>query len=380
MAQRSTAFPSLVTEERRVRTMPRHNQSLTMAPYSSVSLVEQLEDRILCHEKTTAALVEHAFRIKDDIVSSLQKMQNKGGGDRLARLFLEEHIRNITAIVKQLNRDIEVSEVLQEQIRARDNISYGTNSALKTLEMRQLSGLGDLRGRVARCDASIARLSAEHKTTYEGLQHLNKEQQAAKLILETKIKDAEGQISQLLNRVDLSISEQSTKLKMSHRDSNHQLQLLDTKFKGTIEELSNEILSARNWLQQEQERIEKELLQKIDQLSLVVKENSGASERDMEKKLSQMSARLDKIEESQKKNMEVQRTKQEEEKVHGRISKLELQMNEDMKEMKAEVDAGFTAIYESIGSLRQVLEAKMKLDKDQLQKQIQQMQKPEAPM
>lgn len=41
---------------------------------------------------------------------------------------------------------------------------------------------------------------------------------------------------------------------------------------------------------------------------------------------------------------------------------------------------GFTAIYESIGSLRQVLEAKMKLDKDQLQKQIQQMQKPEAPM
>ncbi|KAF3830574.1 hypothetical protein GH733_004393 [Mirounga leonina] len=337
--------------------MPRHNQSLTMAPYSSVSLVEQLEDRILCHEKTTAALVEHAFRIKDDIVSSLQKMQNKGGGDRLARLFLEEHIRNITAIVKQLNRDI---EVLQEQIRARDNISYGTNSALKTLEMRQLSGLGDLRGRPhfcfmrsrgkdGRCDASIARLSAEHKTTYEGLQHLNKEQQAAKLILETKIKDAEGQISQLLNRVDLSISEQSTKLKMSHRDSNHQLQLLDTKFKGTIEELSNEILSARNWLQQEQERIEKELLQKIDQLSLVVKENSGASERDMEKKLSQMSARLDKIEESQKKNMEVQRTKQEEEKVHGRISK-------------------------------QVLEAKMKLDKDQLQKQIQQMQKPEAPI
>jgi hypothetical protein len=60
----------------------------------------------------------------------------------------------------------------------------------------------------------------------------------------------------------------------------------------------------------------------------------------MEKKLSQMSARLDKIEESQKKNMEGQRTKQEEEKVHGRISLLELQMNEDLKEMKAELNAG----------------------------------------
>ncbi|KAK2501315.1 hypothetical protein MC885_008488 [Smutsia gigantea] len=187
-------------------------------------------------------------------------MQNKGGGDHLASLFLEEHIRNITAIVMQLNRD---TKVLQEHIHARDNISYGTNSALKTLAMCQLSGLGDLRGRVARCDASIARLSAEHKTTYEGLQHFNKEQQAAKLILKRKIKDAEGQISQLLNRVDLSISEQSTKVKMSHRDSNHQLQLLDTKFKGTVEELSNEILSARNWLQKEQEWIEKELYRKL---------------------------------------------------------------------------------------------------------------------
>lgn len=356
--------------------MPRHSQSLSMAPYSSVSLVEQLEDRILCHEKTTAALVEHAFRIKDDIVNSLQKMQNKGGGDRLARLFLEEHIRNITAIVKQLNRDI---EVLQEQIRARDNFSYGTNSALKTLEMRHMSGLGDLRGRVARCDASIARLSAEHKTTYEGLQHLNKEQQASKMILETKIKDAEGQISQLLNRVDLSISEQSTKLKMSHRDSNHQLQLLDTKFKGTVEELSNQILSARSWMQQEQERIEKELLQKIDQLSVALKENSVAGERDTER-LSQLSARLDKLEETQRKSLEGPRAKQEEDTVQGRISKLELQMQEGMQAMKAEVDAGFTAIYESIGSLRQVLEAKMKLDRDQLQKQVQQIQKPEAPL
>lgn len=65
-----------------------------------------------------------------------------------------------------------------------------------------------------------------------------------------------------------------------------------------------------------------------------------------------MSARLDKIEESQKKHMEVQRTKQEEEKVHGRISKLELQMSEDMKEMKAEVDAGMPNRKQPRGLLR----------------------------
>lgn len=93
---------------RRVRNIPLHSQALTAVPLASASLVDQLEDRILSHEKTTAALVEHAFRIKEDIVSTLHRMQNKGGGDRLARQLLEEHIRNITAIVRQLNRDIEV--------------------------------------------------------------------------------------------------------------------------------------------------------------------------------------------------------------------------------------------------------------------------------
>lgn len=98
----------LFPPSRRVRNIPLHSQALTAVPLASASLVDQLEDRILSHEKTTAALVEHAFRIKEDIVSTLHRMQNKGGGDRLARQLLEEHIRNITAIVRQLNRDIEV--------------------------------------------------------------------------------------------------------------------------------------------------------------------------------------------------------------------------------------------------------------------------------
>lgn len=101
--------PCRLPPSRRVRNIPLHSQALTAVPLGSARLVDQLEDRILSHEKTTAALVEHAFRIKEDIVSTLHRMQNKGGGDRLARQLLEEHIRNITAIVRQLNRDIEVS-------------------------------------------------------------------------------------------------------------------------------------------------------------------------------------------------------------------------------------------------------------------------------
>lgn len=48
-----------------------------------------------------------------------------------------------------------------------------------------------------RCDAGLARLSAEHKITYERLQSLSKDQHTSKLILESKIKEAEIQVQYL---------------------------------------------------------------------------------------------------------------------------------------------------------------------------------------
>uniref|UniRef100_A0ABM5EXJ7 Protein FAM81A isoform X2 n=1 Tax=Pogona vitticeps TaxID=103695 RepID=A0ABM5EXJ7_9SAUR len=350
MAQRSPVFTTLGPAER---------------------LMDQLEDRILSHEKTTAALVEHAFRIKEDIVCTLHRMQNKGGGDRLARQLLEEHIRNITAIVRQLNRDI---EVLQEQIRVRDNLSYGTNSTLKSLEMRQLSGLGDLRSRVARCDAGLARLSAEHKVTYERLQNLSKDQQASKLILESKIKEAEIQISHLLNRIETSIMQQEAKLKLTYKESNQQLHLLDTKLQEAIDYLSNQISSTRNWMEREHQRFEKEFMEKIDQLSMAIKEKSDMDSTALEIQFREIHGKLDKMEDGQKGSVGGgQEAKQAEERINVQLSKLQLEINEDVKEVKAEVNAGFATIYESIGTLQQTLEAKMKLDKEELQNQIQQM-------
>ncbi|XP_032088572.1 protein FAM81A isoform X2 [Thamnophis elegans] len=353
MAQRSPNFSTLGPTERRIRNFPLHSQALTAVPLGSARLMDQLEDRILSHEKTTAALVEHAFRIKEDIVSTLHRMQNKGGGDRLARQLLEEHIRNITAIVRQLNRDI---EALQEQIRVRDNLSYGTNSTLKSLEMRQLSGLGDLRGRVSRCDAGLARVSAEHKVTYERLQSLSKEQQATKMILESKIKETEIQISHLLSRIEQSVMQQDAKLKLAYKESNQQLHLLEA-----------------NQMEQEQERFEKKFLEKIDHLFLAIKEKSEVDSRALETQLSEIHGKLQKMEAGQKGSAQEQEANPAEDRMTVQLSKLQSDFTEDIKEVKAEVSAGLSTIYESIGSLQQVLESKMKLDKEELQKQIQRL-------
>ncbi|NXE87008.1 FA81A protein, partial [Menura novaehollandiae] len=150
------------------------------------------------------------------------------------------------------------------------------------------------------------------------------------------------QISHLLNRVEQSIMQQEAKLKIAYKESNQQLQVLDTKLKNAIEELSSQILSARTWLEQEHGRIEKELVQKIDQLSLTFKENTEMSERAIEMKFNQMAEKIERIEEMQKITVEEHEAKQTEEKINIRIVKLQNEINEDIKEMKAEVNAGRT--------------------------------------
>ncbi|CAH6787473.1 Fam81b [Phodopus roborovskii] len=106
-----------------------------------------LEDRLNNQERTIAFLLEQAFRIKEDISTCLQGARGFQKEEALARKLLESHIQTITSIVKKLNQNI---EILEDQIRIRDQAATGTNFAVQDLSIKHLQGVGDLRGRVAR--------------------------------------------------------------------------------------------------------------------------------------------------------------------------------------------------------------------------------------
>uniref|UniRef100_A0A8C9RZG4 Protein FAM81B-like n=1 Tax=Scleropages formosus TaxID=113540 RepID=A0A8C9RZG4_SCLFO len=105
-------------------------------------------------EQAMGALLEQAFRIKDDIIASLNTTQSSVQMEAFSRRLLENHIRTITHIVKQLSQNI---EVLESQIVRRDGVSSDTRFALQFLDQKNLAGIGDLRGRVARCADALAR-------------------------------------------------------------------------------------------------------------------------------------------------------------------------------------------------------------------------------
>ena len=60
-------------------------------------------------ERTTQGLIDRAYKIKEDVIDSLNFTHGSWTEEKNARVVLQEHIRTITAVVNRLNADIAVS-------------------------------------------------------------------------------------------------------------------------------------------------------------------------------------------------------------------------------------------------------------------------------
>ncbi|KAL7839782.1 hypothetical protein SRHO_G00264400 [Serrasalmus rhombeus] len=139
-------------------------------------------------ERTLATLLQQAFQIKEDMVNSLRTTQGSLLMEASARKLLENHVQTITHIVKQLSKDI---QVLESQIVQRDNVASGTRFAVQMLDHKNLTGIGDLRGRVARCDASIAQLSGNVKARELEIMKLQREVGEMQSGIDLRLRDME---------------------------------------------------------------------------------------------------------------------------------------------------------------------------------------------
>lgn len=83
---------------------------------------------------------------------------------------------------------------LEESIRTRDNVSMGTNNAVKNLEVHHVASLTDLRGRIVRCDTSIARLSTEFNNATAAIKQLSQQQSDMQGKIIERIHDVEARV------------------------------------------------------------------------------------------------------------------------------------------------------------------------------------------
>ncbi|XP_057645500.1 protein FAM81B [Chionomys nivalis] len=331
-----------------------------------------LEDRLNNQERTIAFLLEQAFRIKEDISTCLQGAQGFRKEESLARKLLESHIQTITSIVKKLNQNI---EILEDQIRIRDQVATGTNFAVQDLNIKHLQGVGDLRGRVARCDSSIVKLSGDIQLIRHECRQVEKSFQDLFSALETLSKNLDMKVMQLLGKIEASTSEHTSNLKMVQGDYRHEMNLLEFKFSSLSTNVYEEIENNQKWTENQFIKYRKDHLGHINECLKVVQEKLEKSEIKTEEKVLQLSSNLENYINSQKQEAEVNKIKLIENKLSKRMNQMEKRIWGELERMQSDYQSGFKSIHDSISSLQHIQKTKMDLEKYKVQKDLKKLQR-----
>ncbi|KAM6301633.1 protein FAM81B [Podargus strigoides] len=330
-----------------------------------------LEERLSSQERTTAFLLHQAFQIKDDIISYLQRSKGYQCGETFAQRLLENHIQIITSIVKKLSQDI---EGLERQIRTRDGAAVETNFALRTLDHKYIQGLGDLHGRVARCEASIVKLSGDISIIRHEVQKTHKEIYGLHSALKNCVSDFEKKVMQLLGKIETSNSDQSSNLKTAQGDQHRELQLLDFKLTSILSDFRDQIQTHRKWTEAQLAQAEEDQAQHKHQMLNSVTEKLERTEKRVEEKLLLLSLKLEQIDKPQKYEKQLKQMKSDEENLHARITRFERQIWKELEEIQNEYRSGLQSICESLELLKQIQNTKLKLEKKKIQKDIKKIQ------
>ncbi|XP_010009134.1 PREDICTED: LOW QUALITY PROTEIN: protein FAM81B, partial [Nestor notabilis] len=367
-----------------------------------------LEQQLSCQERTIAFLLREAFQIKDDIITYLQESTGYHHRETAAQQLLENHIQ--TSIVKQLSQDI---EVLEQEIRTRDGSAAETNFVVQTLDHKYSQCLGDLRGRVARCEASIAKLSGDISIIRHEAQKTDKEIYGLHSTLKNGVADFEKKVMQLLGKIETSNSDQSSNLKTVQGDQHHKLQLLDFKLASVLSDFRDQIQTHRKWTEAQLARSEEGQAQQRHQLLDSVKErlirvsnseslgwrwahesdlkqvakcdnksldlidymNKERAEKRVEEKLLFLSLKLEQMDKPQKYEKQLNQMRSDEKKLHEKLTRFERQIWKEIEETQNEYRSGFQSIHESLELLRQIHNTKLKLEKKKIHKDMKKVQR-----
>ncbi|CAK8676556.1 unnamed protein product [Clavelina lepadiformis] len=325
--------------------------------------INNLEDRIWQQEKTTQALVEKAYELKEQLT---EKFRPTGMDAALQQLW-HEHIRTITSTVKQLSRDL---ETVKYEIALRD--SHVQDASLQTRNVGNLAqaGVADLRGRVVRCDTSISQLAHDVRlvTTTSQLETDRLKQAADNN--KSKAEQMEKEIIELTKRMDYLLTEQEGKIRTIKGDSDQQMEVIDSRIKHILEDIRLTMESNKRWAESERLRIEQQLIQIVEMNASKAQTKQENFESKMLERMESLQRSIEECREECKKCREEVNQKAHKDDALKRIDKLNAHMETEFKRLKNEYRDGFESVKESINTTNRLVNGKVKLVKDELSREI----------
>ncbi|XP_063752811.1 protein FAM81B [Eleginops maclovinus] len=316
-------------------------------------------------ERTLAVLLEQAFRIREEVAAGLQSAQGSLQVETLSRKLLENHILTITRIVKQLSMDI---QALERQINQQVSITSETTMALQNLDQKNMADIGDLRGRVTRCDAAICKLSADVSSGERWLIRLQHEVAELRSAMDKRLKEMEVKIYYDLGKLEASSSKHTQNQKSSMADL--QLKLLDDRISGELKGAKEQTDSLRKWTEQQLNSLARTHADQSQEHRTKLQDKTfesrlAAQVRALEAQVEQFEAQQDHADRRQSDHL-----KHSETKLSKRMTSVESSLHQELQLLKQEYHKGFLSVHDAIESLRQIGDIKSRLTKEKLQKDI----------
>uniref|UniRef100_A0A4W5PZL5 Family with sequence similarity 81 member B n=1 Tax=Hucho hucho TaxID=62062 RepID=A0A4W5PZL5_9TELE len=341
-----------------------------LQPYQPYDKSDVIEDRLTNQERTMSVLLEQALRIKEEVVASLHFTQGSVQSETSSRRLLESHIHTITHIVKQLSTDI---QVLKSQIAQRDSVTSGTSFAMQSLDHKNLAGFGDLRGRVARCDASIAKLSGDVSDRAQEIARLKQEVSEVKSGLGERLREMDIKLSQAVSRLEVLLVEQTHGQRNRWTDLHSHIKLLEAKSSGGVREAREDTDRLRLWTEQQLSSSAQTHRHGSEVLRSLLQDKMVEADGRLSEQFRLLSVRVERAEIQLEQERQADRVKHSKSKLHSRISTVETSLREELQLIKQDYQSGFQSIHDAIDSLRQIGDTKARLDKEKLQKDIKQI-------
>ncbi|XP_034547205.1 protein FAM81B [Notolabrus celidotus] len=315
-----------------------------------------LDSDLRGQERTLAVLLEQAFRIKEEVSAGLQSTRGSIQVEALSRKLLENHILTITRIVKQLSMDI---QALERQMAEQDSNTSGTTLAVRNLDQKNTAGIGDLRGRVARCDAGVAKLSTAMSSLEQQLIRLQQEVAELRSAVDMRLKELEVKLCHDLGKLEASLSQNSRSQKRSMSDL--QVKQLEDRMSGEIKEAKEQSDSLRKWTEQ----------QLTTSMQLCTQQQNKMQETSsrLADQLCALEARVKQCETQQNLacHSQADQLKGSETKLSKRITSVESGLHQELQLLKHEYQKGFRSVHDAIESLIQIGDIKSRLDQEKFQ-------------
>ncbi|PAA90101.1 hypothetical protein BOX15_Mlig013284g1 [Macrostomum lignano] len=336
--------------------------------------LEDLEARLVQAESSLRSLLEKSVKMKSEIMENMTYTHGSWQEEKDARELLQDHIKTVTAVVKQMGKDI---KHLEDEIKQRDQGITGQSTALKTLETHHVAGITDLRGRVARCDASIGKLAADLKQNGETVRMLSQSENEEHQRLKDRLAQMERSMAELHSFMERVGMENTMQVKASEETSSKNISQLDVKTRQVIAELTHQLENLSKHVNAEVEKLETRVYAYLDKHIAARDARMDKIEADHLDFEKSMFARLAALEEDhQKHKSTTARAHQElESKVQQFYDSFYRAQNSELVKLKRELREGFSTVHETVSSMRSVTEGKIKLLEESLRKDIAQIRK-----